>query len=327
MKISVVIVAYNEEKNIGRCLDSLIDLDYPKEDYEIIVVDGKSEDRTVEIVKKYKNVRLFVNPKRFTASSRNVGIFNSKYDYVAFTDADCSVPKDWLKILADGFKRHDDGKLAAVGGANIAPDDSADMQMAIWLSQTIYIGNRGSVQGKRFEDDHNVESLATLNVLYDKKKVTEIGFFDEDQKHLAEDWEINYRLRKAGYWLLFLSDSYVCHAFRTSKKRFFINMIRYGLGRMTLIKKHPESFSIVFMIPILFIFGMFSPFVYIFYRNPIFLLPLLYFPTMLTASIYLGLKHKKPNLIRLIFLSYILLHFGYAIGEIKGMFSKKIEGY
>jgi len=329
MKVSIIVPTYNEEKNINKCLYSLVNLDYPKKDYEIIVVDGMSQDKTRNIVKKYKNVRLFENPKKFTSSNRNLGIKNAKYNYIAFTDADCFVPENWLKILTEKFyiNLFFYPLLAGVGGANIAPNNAENFTKAIWIAQSTFLGNRGSAQGRRFKEKQFVESLSTTNVLYDKKKLLEVGCFEEKLKHLAEDAHINFRLRQKGYKLLFIPKSYVYHNFRTTPKKFFNNMVRYGLGRMNLIKKYPESFSLIFLIPILFLIGMFMPFLALINKNGLFVIPWLYFPFIFSYSGYLACKHNKFNIFDSIVVVYVSQHFGYALGMIKGLFTDRMEDY
>lgn len=100
-KISVVVPVYNGEKTLPLCLDSLMNLDYPKEDFEIIVVDNNSTDKTQEIIKRYP-VRYVFEPHRNCAKARNKGIKSSKGEFVAFLDADCVAHKDWIKNLLNG---------------------------------------------------------------------------------------------------------------------------------------------------------------------------------------------------------------------------------
>lgn len=101
--ISVIIPARNEEKNIGRCLDALMKLDYPQEKKEIIVVDDDSDDRTAEIVSNYPVTLIKNKPTADTVAFKKnaitAGIQEAKGDIIVTTDADCIVPPQWLKIL------------------------------------------------------------------------------------------------------------------------------------------------------------------------------------------------------------------------------------
>ena len=127
MKVSVVVVCYNEEHNIEKCLNSLLAMDYARENIEIIIVDNCSEDATRQIVsqiaEKAFHLRLVSVPVRSIAKSRNIGLKEARYPLVAFTDADCTVPRNWLTVLTKGFQQYRQifPELAAVGGTNKAP--------------------------------------------------------------------------------------------------------------------------------------------------------------------------------------------------------------
>ncbi|MCA9380541.1 glycosyltransferase [Candidatus Dojkabacteria bacterium] len=102
MKISVLIPVYNEEKAIGKLLDSIMGIDYPKEDFEIVVVNDGSTDKTSDVVKKYKNVRLVNHPKnlgRFDA--RKTAMNEAKHENLLYIDSRCLVPKEILRNLKD----------------------------------------------------------------------------------------------------------------------------------------------------------------------------------------------------------------------------------
>lgn len=101
--ISVIIPTFNEEENIAQCLVSLSHQNIPRTEYEIIVVDGGSKDATCEIAKKYADV-VFTQTSKKVGGARNDGVKAAKGDIVATTDADCILPPDWIKNLAEDFK-------------------------------------------------------------------------------------------------------------------------------------------------------------------------------------------------------------------------------
>lgn len=320
MKVSVIVVTYNEERNISDCLNSLVNLDYNKKDYEILVVDGNSGDKTKNIVggfiKEYKNkikIRLINNPKRFIASSRNAGVRNAAYDLTAFTDADCVVPKDWLKILADGYEKLKGKNVAAVGGANIPPENAPNFMAAAGIAFDSFLGSLGSAQAKRFNRVTFVPSLPCCNVLHSKKLLLEIGGFDEELRNMCEDYDVNFKLRKRGYKIAVLPNSFVWHKLRSTPMKFLKNMYDYGKGRVFLMKRLKE-FKLIYLMPIIFIIAMLASILG--FLNKLFLIPLLYFPLVLLYSICLCLKKKKIGLTFHVFLAFVLEHFGYAAGEI-----------
>ena len=105
--ISVIVPTFNEEEGVEACLKSLCDQTLPRDQYEIIVVDGNSKDKTREIAEKYAD-KVFIQTSKKVGGARNDGAMAAKYDILATTDADCFLPRDWLeKVLADFAKYPD----------------------------------------------------------------------------------------------------------------------------------------------------------------------------------------------------------------------------
>jgi glycosyltransferase involved in cell wall biosynthesis len=101
--ISVIIPTYNEQENIAQCLVSLRHQTVPRSEYEIIVVDGGSKDKTREIAQKYAD-QVFIQTSRKVGGARNDGIMAARGDIVATTDADCIIPPAWIETIARGFE-------------------------------------------------------------------------------------------------------------------------------------------------------------------------------------------------------------------------------
>jgi len=95
MRISVVIPAYNEEKYIGKCLDSIIGQEEKVD--EIIVVNNNCADNTVEIVKKYKNVKIVIEKKQGMTPARNAGFNEAKNEIIIKCDSDTLLPKNFIR--------------------------------------------------------------------------------------------------------------------------------------------------------------------------------------------------------------------------------------
>jgi glycosyltransferase involved in cell wall biosynthesis len=98
MQVSIVVPAYNEERYIRGCLEALIDQEHPGFDFEIVVVDGRSTDRTREIAREY-GARVLVQSRRGIAEARQLGFESARGAVIASTDADSIVPRDWLARL------------------------------------------------------------------------------------------------------------------------------------------------------------------------------------------------------------------------------------
>ena len=111
-KITVVVPALNEEKVLGDCLEALAQQNYPKDAFDIIVVDNGSVDATAEIARDH-GAKLLIEPRRSAYIARNRAIICSSGEYLAFTDADCKPDRDWLSSFATAA--HDRRELIASG--------------------------------------------------------------------------------------------------------------------------------------------------------------------------------------------------------------------
>ena len=110
MKVSVVIPAYNEEKHIGKCLESIVNQKVQPD--EIIVVDNNCTDKTAEIAKNF-GARVIKEKKQGMISTRNTGFNSANYEIIARTDADAILPMDWILKIKEQFK---DSNLEALSG-------------------------------------------------------------------------------------------------------------------------------------------------------------------------------------------------------------------
>lgn len=329
MDISIVVVAFNEERNIGACLNSLVRQDYAYGYFEILVIDDGSSDQTPFIVKdfaqRYDFVHMKAELKKGVAAGRNAGIKASRYSYIAFIDADCYAPADWLAKLVEYFKKiqQKDQKLVAVGGANIAPPDSNRFVHAISVALDSYIGSFNSPQGRQFKKITYVQSLANLNVLYEKSRLEEIGCYDESLSSAAEDADMNFRLFSAGYHFVYIPSSFVWHKMRPTPLGWTRNMFRYGKERARLLKRYPKMWCLSFYLPLGFILCLFlmvsAPFYKIFYWA------YFYFIFIILFSFFQSIRKKKPLLSFYVMFVFLLQHMGYATGELYGLLKRNIR--
>jgi succinoglycan biosynthesis protein ExoA len=326
--VTVAVVTYNEEHHIGDCIQSIIALNYPTEFMEILIVDGCSEDSTQEIVKQFMKedprIRLVENPGHTIASNRNRGLKEARFRYVAFTDADCEVPVDWLKILVEAYRRHKavDEALTAVGGANVPPPgDVTPFVEALGLMLNTYLGSLGSVQGRIYDMPRTVDSLACLNILYDRDRVLSLGGFDTDMKNIGEDAELHYRMRQNGYRLLYVPESKVFHKLRSTIVGWARNMFNYGRGRVVMFRKHQGLVTFNYLLPLFFL-GTFA-LVPLAAVSNIFWLPMAYFPAIFLYSLCLAGIQKRPGLAGWLMLGFFTTHWSYALGMFYQLISMK----
>lgn len=130
MKISIVVPFHNEEKTIERCIQSLLALDYPEHDYEILMVDNNSTDSSVAIVEKYSQVRLLRETRQGDFAARNLGLAQSTGEVIAFTDSDTAPFADWLRQIR--IVMSNPAIAVIIGNLQFAPDSHALALMAAY---------------------------------------------------------------------------------------------------------------------------------------------------------------------------------------------------
>jgi len=103
--ISVVVPTYNEENSIGQCLTALKNQTFPQKDYEIIVVDNNSTDRTAQIVREI-GIKVFSEKKQGYVFALRKGCSQAEGEIIAITDADTLVTRDWLEKIYQAFQQN-----------------------------------------------------------------------------------------------------------------------------------------------------------------------------------------------------------------------------
>jgi glycosyltransferase involved in cell wall biosynthesis len=186
MGISVVIPTYNEEKYIERCLKSLSKQDYDGK-YEIIVSDGNSTDKTVQIARKYAD-RVIVDKKHTISYGRQAGSIAAKYPILAYTDADTFIPSDWLSKISESMMDENvvgaHGMLLPLDGTRIE-EDFCRYVIPPYSKFMVHI-NKPSVPGSNF---------AIKKCAFDK-----VGGFNIDLV-TGEDVDICARIKTLGRFI------------------------------------------------------------------------------------------------------------------------------
>lgn len=119
-KISVVVPAYNEEYTIARCLRSLVEQSIPNDQYEIILVDNNCSDNTIKIAETFPGIKIIKEAIPGAGAARARGWHEAQGEIITSTDADCEVPKHWLRKIINTFDQHSD--VVAVSGGYLFYD-------------------------------------------------------------------------------------------------------------------------------------------------------------------------------------------------------------
>jgi GT2 family glycosyltransferase len=217
--ISVVVITRNEEKNIRDCLDSLNSQNYDRDKYEMVVVDS-STDKTPSIVRSYSSIKLFIMPDAGFAKARNKGVQEATSEHVAFIDADCIAPRNWLSNLANYL---DEG-FAGLGGHAFPPENSSHIGYCIAC-----LGfPAGGVLGLSPND-----LPVTCNAIFKRAVLQMVGGFDTRLRHGGEDADLCRRLKENGFKLKIVQSSFVYHKTR-SFREFVAWSYRRGIARYEL---------------------------------------------------------------------------------------------
>ncbi len=237
--VSIVIVNYNGEYFLEPCLKSVFNLNYPKTKLEIIVVDNGSTDGSIDLIKKqFPKVKIIENDVNNYCKANNLGIKESKSDYIAFLNNDTEVDKNWLIELIKIIE--EDSKIGAVGSKILYPNGQISNVGHFGLPN-FYWGEKGAFENAdQFANIEERNSLCGVAVLYPKRIFGKVGCFDEDFIIYMEDVDMSYRVKQGGFKLVYVPDAIIKHYFHGSGghelSRYFIERNRL----LYLAKHHPQ---------------------------------------------------------------------------------------
>jgi O-antigen biosynthesis protein len=231
-RVSVVVCSYNAERTMEACLASLETLHYP--DYEVIVVNDGSQDRTLAIAERFAYCRIISQENKGLSVARNVGAAAATGEIVAYTDSDCVADPDWLTYLV---ARMEEGVgLAACGGPNFPPPEDSLVPAAVAVSP----GGPTHV----LISDAVAEHIAGCNMAFRRDALLALGGFDPVYRAAGDDVDICWRFQDAGYTIGFSPAAIVWHFRRNTVKAYLNQQRGYGKAEALVYAKHPFRFNL-----------------------------------------------------------------------------------
>lgn len=233
--ISICIPVKNGGQRLGRCLQAIKEIDYPKDRLEIIIADGRSTDDTVKVAKSF-GATVLDNPGEIVASGRNVAFAAARGSFIACTDDDCIVPRNWAKTALSLF---DTVEVGAVGGISLLPPGAPT-----WAQAVNAVFRMASHAGYSVQSDHladgDAADLPGGNAFYRAEAYHGVAPFDE-RLVTAEDVELHLRMQARGHRLKTSPALTVWHDKRPTPKGVFRQLRRFAEGRIQLARKFPRT--------------------------------------------------------------------------------------
>jgi glycosyltransferase involved in cell wall biosynthesis len=248
--ISVIVPLLNEEATIERLTRSLLEQDYPRERYEILMVDGGSTDRTLELLRRTDSegrVRVLSNPRRTAPAALNVALAAARGEIVSRTDGHSFVAPDYLSRVVAVME--ETGEAAAGGPVLMHADTPFRRALAEALNSKVGVG---SVPYRTLRRRAFVESLQTGS--FRRQVLDAAGGFDESLA-VVEDLDMNTRIRKAGHRLVLDPSIRFWYVPRGSLGEVWRQIFSYGLVKARILRKHPDIFKMKYVLPTLFVAG------------------------------------------------------------------------
>ena len=213
---SVIIPVFNEGGRLRLCLDALVTQIYPKDRFEVIVVDNGSEDPSVWVKDEYPNVVFAGEARPGSYFARNRGIGLAKGEIFAFTDGDCIPDAHWL---ANGVREViADSSVGLVGGrVDFFFRDPEHPTVAELYDSIMYLNQRAAVELTGF--------AATANMFTARTVLEHVGVFDSSIKS-GGDREWGQRVGSYGYRLVYAENAIVKHPARDTFERISSRNIR-----------------------------------------------------------------------------------------------------
>jgi glycosyltransferase involved in cell wall biosynthesis len=329
--VTAMIVARNEEKYIQKCFKSLLQQNYPADKYEVLIIDGLSDDNTISIAKEtekkyaYKfvdgrdeefkvQVRYFDNPQMLLAAGWNMGIRKAKGDYVIRIDAHGYADQNFILKSVETIQEVNDA--VCVGGLmrTEALTSKGELIAAV-LSSPFGVGN------SKFRYSQRAEYVDTVAFgLYRKEIFEQVGYFDESLAR-NQDNDMHRRIRESGGKFYLNPEIKSIYHPRENIKSMMKQGFNNGKWNIITFKRNPKSLSIRHLIPLFFvlgilgcaILGLINQFFWFLLCGVI----IFYF---ILAFTFAFMSSKKLNEVLKITVLYFLLHISYGVGSLTSIF-------
>lgn len=304
--LTIAICAKNAENTIGKCLDSIKKQSVKADDTYVVVYD--ENDTTIPIVRKHR-VSVIISKGKALYNQRNTALRNCKTKYIAFTDADCVLDKDWVKNILKVFKNHPEvaagtGRHPMGGKKNWV----AHLHHLWYIVETLETGYTNGVIGG--------------NSYFRTDALRKIGGWPSLELVNAEDVIISKKIEDRGYKIWFDEEIKAYHQYKTSFRGLWKTAINMGYGITVMMDKEKvkdQLYYYTMLLPLIAFLGLITPFTYFINLYLCFSLAfLIYIGTLFYWIIFFkSIRKAFPR-----WIARWILIFPYSIGILNGKFKK-----
>ena len=279
MDVSVIIPTYNSSHVLKKCLESLSSSSF--KDYEVIVVDDNSTDKTKDVVEKYPKVLYFKNNKNLgPAKSRNEGARHANGKYLLFIDADCVPERNWISKMLEKFNNTEESIVGVSGGYSGPVNIDDNLQVFQHLD----------LKFRHRKIKESIESTTSGNLGVIKDVFDRIGGFPEI---INEDEALGYLLSREGR-VLWDQGNGVRHHFKGSYQKYLMQQYSFAKSVLLLQSRNTQMVKATKT------------------YNPLRIMLELFFTLLILLS-PLCIIIQKPQLVLMSILLYVLLYLGYLV--------------
>ena len=320
--LSVICPIYNEVKYIDVCIQSVLLQDYPKEQLEVLFVDGMSRDgtreRVLEYAREYPFIKLIDNPKKIVPVAMNIGIRASKGDVVMRLDAHASYPTNYFGVLVKKLYELNADNVGAACRTDVLNKTPKTLAIREVLSNRFGVGNSTFRLGV-----DKVMDVETVPFGCWRRKVFEkYGYYDE-RLIRNQDIELNKRIIHGGGRICIVPETYCTYLARETFKGLARNNFSNGKWNVLTVyyTRQLKSLSVRHFIPLVFLLSLLLPLFAALFYLPLACFSLLslsaYLLVLFGISVAVNLRSKIS--IPYLILSFMVLHFSYGYGSLVGI--------
>lgn len=254
--VSVCVIAYNEEKFLPKILGDIVAQTYPKELTEVVLVNAMSTDKTRELMENFKevdhgfySVKIVDNPKKNQASGWNKAIVTATGDVLIRMDAHAIMPENYVAQCVEII---DQGEDISGGPCHLMVEKKTPWSEILLMTENSLFGSNISLS-KRGEEKAYVKLMS--HAAYRREVFANVGGFNENLFR-TEDNEFHYRVREAGFKLLFDPEAVTYQYARNGLEKMLKQKYGNGYWVGLTLGVSPKCLAIYHFVPFCFVLGI-----------------------------------------------------------------------